>query len=83
MSNLKSIRMALQLTQSELGDVFGQTKSNISQMETGNLDLSVANARKLIEFAKTRGMEINFDAIYAAPVGADHTPQPEPQTEAV
>lgn len=69
MSNLKSIRMALQLTQTELGAVFGQTKSNISQMETGNLDLSVANARLLIEFAKTRGMEISFDTIYA--------PQPE------
>jgi len=65
------------MTQTELAQVFGQTKGNISHYESGQ-DLPPGKARELIDYAKTRGLEIDFDDIYAAPVGADATPsQPE------
>ena len=81
MSNLKQIRLSMGMTQTELAQVFGQTKGNISHYESGNQDLPVSVARQLIDYARTRGINLDFDAIYADPVGADNTPSPESENK--
>lgn len=65
-TNLKTIRKRLGLTQQQVGDIIGRTKSMVSQYE-GGLDLPVDAARKLIAEAALRGEVLTFDDFYVLP----------------
>lgn len=64
MSNVKAIRERLGVTQAALAEGIGCTQSNVSFYERGQTFPPDA-AKRLIEYAKTLGCELTFDAIYA------------------
>lgn len=64
-SNIKAIRLMLGLSQAALGEAIGCTQGNIWHYEQGQT-VPPEMARKLIEFAATRGLSIGFDHVYGA-----------------
>lgn len=73
MHKLKLIRERLGVTQKALGNALGYSQGNIANYESGQT-LLPETARKLIEFAASRGMVIGFDHVYGEadlPVRAD------------
>lgn len=73
--NLKSIRMALGMTQRELAAVFGQTASNVSHYESGKQEFPPACARALIVAARERGHDLTFDEIYTVAASDEGMPR--------
>lgn len=67
MSAFKDIRDRLQITQAEIAAALEMSQSNVSFYERGQT-VPPHVASKLIEFAKTRGVELTYDDIYAAKV---------------
>lgn len=65
MSPLKLIRLRLGVTQQTLAKAMGCVQGNVPFYEKGR-SLPAARARKLIEFASTRGLQLTFDHIYGA-----------------
>jgi len=65
MSNIKSIRSKLGVTQSALADGIGCTQANVGHYEKGQ-SIPPEMARKVIHFAKSRGLVVSFDDIYGA-----------------
>ena len=65
MNPILHLRKRLEVSQAELGTAIGVTQSAISQYEKGTSIPSYETVRRLIEFAKTRGVEVSFDSIYA------------------
>lgn len=64
MAKLSSIRKdLLKVTQTELAAALGVTQGNVSFYEKGQT-IPPAVARKLIAFAKRKGVKLSFDAIY-------------------
>ena len=63
MNRFKSIRERLGVTQQVLADAIGRTQGNIGHYEQGQT-IPPKTARKLIAFAKSRGIELTFDDIY-------------------
>lgn len=63
-SVLKSIRSRLGATQCALADALCVTPANISHIETGKQSLSVELAKRLVEYAKTKGVSVTLDEIY-------------------
>lgn len=79
MNPFKSIRKRLGLSQAAIAEPLGCTQGNVSFYENGQT-VPPDVARKLIEFAKTRGEVVTFDEIYAPWEPVDHpAPQPAPQ----
>lgn len=66
MNNIKAIRERLELTQAALAEAIGCTQGNVGHYERGQT-VPPDMARKLIEFAATRGHAITFDDVYATP----------------
>lgn len=66
-SNLRMIRHRLGMTQTDLGTLFGVSKSMVSQYEAGSTDLPARMARELIHHAAAKGERVTFDDIYAGP----------------
>ena len=64
MSNFKSIRERLGMTQQAIGKALGMTQGNVWFYEHGQA-LPGAVAAKLIAFARRRGIALTFDDIYA------------------
>jgi putative transcriptional regulator len=64
MSNIKSIRRLLGVTQQAMADGLGCTQANVSLYEKGQV-LPPDTAGRLIAFAKTLGHDISFDDVYA------------------
>lgn len=64
MSNFKSIREQLDVTQSALAAAIGCSQGNVSFYEKGQT-LPPDAARRLIAYAKTLGHDITFDQIYS------------------
>jgi transcriptional regulator with XRE-family HTH domain len=78
--NLKTIRLALGMTQREIAAVFGQTPSNVSHYENGKQELPPSCARALIDAAQGRGHNLTFDDIYTVEkVSSGGTPPEERQ----
>ncbi len=63
MSNCKTIRERLALTQAALGEAIGVTQGNVSFYENGQ-SMPPDVARRLIEAASHRGLFITFDHVY-------------------
>lgn len=65
MSNFKRLRTQLGMTQAAIGAELGVTQANVSFYETIGQTVPPAVAGRLIELAKSRGLSITFDDIYA------------------
>lgn len=65
MNPILELRKQLDVSQSELAAAIGVTQSAISQFEKDSATPSPDTVKKLIDFAKTRGVEVSFDSIYA------------------
>lgn len=63
MSNLKSIRERLGVTQQALADGIGCTQGNVGHYERGQM-LPPKVAAALIAFAAKKGLRIGFDHVY-------------------
>lgn len=61
----KSIRLRLAVTQAEIASAIGVTQGNVSFYEKGQT-IPPEVAGRLIEFARTRGLEITYDHVYGA-----------------
>ena len=70
MNSFKSIRERLKVTQAEIATAIGVSQGNVSFYEKGQT-VPPGVAAKLIEFAKTKGVDITYDDIYATPVQRD------------
>ncbi len=64
MNNVKHIRQILGLSQADLGKAIGVSQGNVSFYELGQ-EVPPKVARKLIDVAKAKGVDISFDDIYA------------------
>ena len=64
MNTIKRLRERLGVTQSALGEAIGCTQGNIGHYEQGQT-MPPKVAREFINFAKTKGVAITFDDIYA------------------
>ena len=64
-NNIKNIRQRLGLSQSELAEAVSVSQGNISHYEKQRQEVSLAVARRLILFAKERGIYLSFNDIYA------------------
>lgn len=65
MNPILEIRKQLDVSQSELAAAIGVTQSAVSQFEKGLATPSPDTVKKLINFAKTKGIDVSFDSIYA------------------
>jgi putative transcriptional regulator len=63
MNNIKLIRERLELTQSQLAEGMGCTQANVGHYEKGQ-SVPPDAARRLIDFAKTKAVELSFDDVY-------------------
>jgi putative transcriptional regulator len=64
MNNIRQIRQLLGLSQTAFGEAIGVSQGNVSFYELGQ-DVPPKVARKVIEAAAARGVELTFDDIYA------------------
>lgn len=81
MNAFKSIRGRLALSQTELAKALGMTQGNVHFIEARGQAVKPDVAAKLIEVAKSRGLEISYDHVYGAaelPRAPDPADQPEP-----
>lgn len=63
MNQVKAIRELLGVTQTTLGDGIGCTQANIGHYEKGQT-VPVEAAKKLIDFAATKGVRLSLDQVY-------------------
>ncbi|MDN7814877.1 helix-turn-helix transcriptional regulator [Burkholderia vietnamiensis] len=71
MNNVRSLRSVLRLSQAELAKNIGITQSALSHYENGSCDPLVATARRLIAFARERGVIWRLEDVYASPAASD------------
>lgn len=65
MTTFRTIRKRLAVSQAEIGAALGVGQSNVSFYERGQT-VPPDIAKKLIEYAKGRGLELSFDHVYGA-----------------
>lgn len=65
MNPIFQLRKRLKVSQAELGIALEVTQSAISQYEKGTSVPSPEVVRRLIDFAKGKGIDVSFEAIYA------------------
>jgi putative transcriptional regulator len=76
MSNIKTIRERLELTQAALAEGIGCTQGNVGHYERGQT-VPPEMAKRLIAFAAARGHQVSYEEIYGNPVIAlDSIAQP-------
>lgn len=63
MNQVKAIRELLGVTQTTLGDGIGCTQANVGHYEKGQ-SVPVEAAKKLIDFAATKGVRLSLDQVY-------------------
>lgn len=66
MNSISTIRAKLGITQSALADGIEVTQGNVSNYERGQT-MPPDVAKRLIRFAKGRGVALTFDDIYGEP----------------
>lgn len=65
MNPILHLRRLLKVSQTELGNAIGVSQSMVSQYEKGVSTPSPETAIKLIQFSRSRGVEVSFESIYA------------------
>lgn len=70
MSNVRTIRKRLGMTQAELAVVLGCTQGNVGHYEQGQT-VPPAIARRLIRFALQRGEQVSYEDVYGPVSAAD------------
>ena len=68
MNAIKSIRTRMGLTQAALAEAIGCTQGNVGHYENRGQTMPPDMARKLIQFADSKGLALTFDDIYAEAV---------------
>ena len=71
MTAIYQLRKRLNLSQTDLASEIGVTQSAISQFETGASIPSPETVRKLVEFARKRGIKLSFELVYAKDLNGD------------
>jgi putative transcriptional regulator len=66
MSKIKEIRERLGVTQQELAEGLNCTQGNVSFLEKGQT-LLPDTAKLLIQYAKSKGVDLTFEDVYGAP----------------
>lgn len=75
MNPFAQIRKRLDVTQSAMAEALGVTQANVSFYEVRNQTVPPDVARRLIHFAKSKGVVVSFDDIYSVAVEqADQRP---------
>jgi putative transcriptional regulator len=74
MRPIQIIRLRLGVTQQEMAAGIGCGQSGISYYERGG-HIAPETAKRLIEFAQSRGLQISFDHVYGA-ADVPHIAQP-------
>jgi putative transcriptional regulator len=64
MNSLIDLRKRLSLSQAELGSAIEVNQSAISQYERGEIAMNPDVALRLIDFARSRGIEIAMETLY-------------------
>lgn len=64
--SIVSIRKGLGLSQAEFAAGISVTQGNVSHYECGRQQIPPDVAARVISFAKSRGVEVTFDDIYAS-----------------
>lgn len=64
MNGLITLRKRLAMSQAEIGAAIGVTQSTISQSERGDITLSVEVAKRLVQFARSKGVKASLDDLY-------------------
>lgn len=64
MNAFATIRQRLDVTQKDLAEALGCTQGNVSFYEKGQI-VPPPVAKRLIDFATSRGLELSFDTVYA------------------
>lgn len=82
MSTIKTIRIRLQITQAEFAEGIGCTQANIGHYEKGQ-SVPPDSARRVIAFAKSKGLTISFDDIYGDSLAESPANPAQVATEAV
>lgn len=70
MNNVRHLRKSLGLSQIDLARGIGITQSALSHYENGGCDPLVDTARKLIAFAKEKGVDWTLEDVFSMPVGS-------------
>ena len=68
MSNIKTIRDRLGLTQTALADGIGCCQGNIAHYETRGQTMPPDVAKRLISFAASVGQSVCYEDIYGEPI---------------
>lgn len=64
MQNLRELRNKANLTQSELASLVGLTQGSIGHYENGKRELSVTEAKKIINVLASKGVHCTLDGLY-------------------
>lgn len=76
MSNLKTIRKSINLTQKDLAKDIGHTPASVGHYEAGRRSPDVVTCHLIICALKNRGMDVTFEDIFphknAAPSGIEN-----------
>lgn len=75
MNAIKQIRQTLGLKQRELADAVGLFQTAISFYEVGKNDPTPDTARKIVKFARSRGLMIGYEHVY----GDEPVPELQPE----
>ena len=85
MNAIRAIRSRLVASQSELADALEVSQGNVSFYEKGQ-PIPPNKAARLIEFAKTKGLEIGYDHVYGVaelpPLQPEQAAESAPQSAA-
>ena len=77
MNTIKAIRERLKLSQEAMGESIGCSQGNVSLYERGQT-VPPDTGKKLIELARSHGLELSLDQIY----GLAPLPDAEPEAKA-
>lgn len=65
METVKYIRKQLDFSQNALAKIIGVSQSSVSNYERLKQEISPSVARRLVDFARSRGLKVSLDDIYA------------------
>lgn len=75
MSNLKSIRSKLKITQRQLAHEIGHTASSVGHYESGRRIPDITTCHLIVNALNSRGVIFKIEDVFPHPVGPDHAAQ--------